>query len=108
MSNDPPEAVRTTVRHRASHRCERCEVPAPNGHLHHRRSRSVRDQHCHCACNLVWLCGTCHAWAHAHPWEAREAGWIVSRHVTEPTAVTLATIDGDRVLHCDGQFTVRF
>lgn len=55
-------------------------MPSPHGHWHHRRSRSVRDAHTHCACNGVWLCAVCHSWVHSHPNEARDAGLIVSRY----------------------------
>lgn len=107
MSNDPPERTRAMVRIRAHQRCERCLVPAAIGHIHHRRSRSVRDKHRHCCCNLVWLCPTCHAEVHAHPFEARADGWIVSRHIETPSAVPLITAIGERILHCTGGFTFR-
>lgn len=40
----------------------------------------MRDDHTHCPCNGVTLCGTCHKWVHDHPFEARALGLIVSRH----------------------------
>lgn len=78
-----PERSRFLVRSRDRSRCARCAVPAPNGEWHHRRSRSVRDSHTHCACNGVWLCSTCHRWAHANPTEAKATGFILPRSVTE-------------------------
>lgn len=61
----------------------RCRVQVFGTAWHHRRSRSVRDDHQHCPCNGITLCATCHAWVHAHPLDARRGGWIVSR--AEPT-----------------------
>jgi hypothetical protein len=60
-------------------RCVRCGMMTP-GHWHHRRSRSIRDDITHSPCNGINLCGTCHDWVHAHPFEARAQGWIVSRY----------------------------
>jgi hypothetical protein len=108
MGNDVPLSVRTSVRQRAHHRCERCQVPTPHGAIHHRRSRSVRDQHTHCQCNCVYLCHTCHRDVHAHPFNSSKDGWIVSRHVLEPTAVSLHSPTGEWVLDCTGGATYRF
>jgi 5-methylcytosine-specific restriction endonuclease McrA len=101
-SNQIPTKVRARVKVRARFRCERCGAPAPSGEVHHRRSRSVRDQHTHCCCVLVLLCGTCHRWVHAHPFEARTEGLIVSRFVDEPGTVPQVTAYGLRIYHCDG------
>lgn len=60
------------------------------------------DFHQHCACCLVFLCGSCHRWAHANPVRAREDGWIVSRYVAEPGTVTVKTKWGERRHLCDG------
>lgn len=69
---------------------------------HHRRSRSVRDEHTHCTCNGVTLCTTCHEWVHAHPFEAKTVGLIVSRH-KEPSRVPMDTSTyGPVLLNCDG------
>lgn len=38
------------------------------------------DRHQHAPCNGVTCCTVCHAWIHAHPFEARAEGWIVARH----------------------------
>jgi 5-methylcytosine-specific restriction protein A len=84
-----PAKSRNLVRERAHHRCERCLSPAPRGEWHHRRGRSVVDGHTHCPCNGVWLCRTCHSWAHTNPTEARKAGWIVSRWVAVPGTVPI-------------------
>ena len=108
MPNNPSDADRALVRSRARQRCERCLIPAPHGHLHHRRSRSVRDLHTHCPCNMVWLCGPCHVDVHGHPFNASRDGWIVSRHVTEPTALVVRPpFGGERVLCCDGGLVLR-
>ena len=108
MGKGVPLAVREAVRQRAHHRCERCLVPTPTGHVHHRRSRSVRDAHTHCECNLVLLCPVCHQDVHGHPFAASKDGWIVSRHVVEPTAVSLHSPTGEWILDCTGGATYRF
>lgn len=59
-------------------------MPTMLGQWHHRRSRSVRGDHRHCSCNGIWLCAACHSWVHAHPFEARAKGWIVTRTVDVP------------------------
>lgn len=64
----------------------------------------MHDQHTHCACNGVYLCNTCHAWAHAHPFDARRFGWIISRHVGEPTTVAVSSAWGERYHSCSGEF----
>jgi hypothetical protein len=79
VSSTPiPTKQREAVKSRDRNQCARCAGRGTQ--WHHRRSRSVRDQHTHCTCNGIWLCRTCHEWVHAHPFEARAKGWIVSRH----------------------------
>lgn len=104
MGNQIPDASRVSVRTRSHHRCERCGVPAPRGEWHHRRSRSVRNEHTHCACNGVWLCGTCHREVHANPVHARDTGFIVSRHIDLPGIVAVSTPWGDRLHDCGGGY----
>lgn len=62
-------------------------MPALAGQWHHRRSRRVRDKFRHSPCNGLWLCLDCHAWVHAHPLLARQSGWIVSQHESDPSSV---------------------
>lgn len=106
MGNAIPETSRVLVKNRDMHRCFRCGAPAGagRGEWHHRRSRSVRDEHRHAACNGVWLCGTCHRWVHAHPFEARGKGLIVSRYSATPCLVPVLSHFGWLVLACDGKF----
>lgn len=104
MSNPIPPLQREQVKRREVGRCFRCGGPAQRGHWHHRRSRSVPGQHQHCACNGVWLCGTCHEWAHAHPFEAKAEGIIVSRYVEEPGTVVAQAYYGPILLNCAGSF----
>jgi hypothetical protein len=76
--------------------CQRCGS-ARNLQRHHRRAKakggSAARPHTQCCCNGILLCGPyrssagCHAWAHAHPEEARAEGWIVSQSVDEPGSV---------------------
>lgn len=77
MSKRIPDQQRSVVKVRDNWRCVRCG--SKGSEWHHRRSRSVVDDHRHCACNGVWLCKACHDWTHAHPFEARALGLIVSR-----------------------------
>lgn len=77
-----PTSSRLAVKERSLGRCERCG--GPGAQWHHRRSRSVVEQHRHCPCNGIWMCPTCHAWAHRHPTLAQDEGLIVPRYVTSP------------------------
>lgn len=79
-NKDIPRTSRISVMRRAGMRCERCGTGTNPGHMHHRRSRSVRDLHVHCPCNLVLLCPTCHSGVHATPFSSRGEGFIVSRY----------------------------
>lgn len=72
---------------------------------HHRRKRSVKDRHQHCACNGVLLCRTCHTWAHAHPVEAKVAGFVVSQFEPEPSTVRAEGWFGRVTLWCDGTYS---
>jgi 5-methylcytosine-specific restriction protein A len=101
-----PQRSRDLVRSRERDRCARCQIPSPNGHWHHRRSRSVRDSHSHCPCNGVWLCSTCHTWAHSHPTEAREVGLILMRHQSPPGLSPFRTPTGWVLPDCEGGWTV--
>lgn len=97
-----PHQSRDAMKARSMGRCERCGMRANDAH--HRRSRSIRDKHTHCTCNLVHLCRTCHTWAHKHPWEARQMGFIVSRYA-EPLSAPFQRWDGALLQpDCDGAF----
>jgi len=95
----PPES-RTVVFEREHGLCARCFMPGAE--WHHRRSRRVRGVHRHCACNGVLLCRACHRWAHAHPSDAGETGWVVSMHEEHPAAVPQRRPDGWWITLCDG------
>jgi 5-methylcytosine-specific restriction protein A len=97
-----PAWARALVRSRCQGRCERCGSPAPHGHVHHRRTRSVRDLHTHSPENLLLLCGECHTWAHAYPVNARLTGFIVSTSVADPATIPVHTPWGPRLHHPDG------
>lgn len=97
--NPIPPLSRTLVKNREQERCARCGVLSPRGQWHHRRRRAVRDEHTHCPCNGVWLCITCHTWVHANPFMARQRGFIVSAHVSEPFGVPVATPWGESVAY---------
>lgn len=103
-----PDAY-ATVQVRDRFRCLRCGGMGAN--WHHRRSKSIRDQHTDCPCNGVWLCGSgsmgCHGWVHSHPLLARQQGWIVSRYMAEPSMVpVMSRVHGGVVLlDCEGDTT---
>lgn len=100
-----PAERRDQVEKRDRRQCVRCNVPTMSGEWHHRRSRSVRDDHRHCSCNGIYLCGACHRWVHANPFEARELGYIVSRHKM-PTIEPVFNIGpGWLLLDCEGGLT---
>jgi len=107
MGNQIPESSRTAVKVRDHWRCLRCGCPAPHGQWHHRRSRSVVDDHRHCTCNGIWLCPTCHRWVHAYPTEAMGGGFIVSRWEKQPGTVPVTTPFGERTNDCQGGFISR-
>lgn len=94
-----PSAARLVTAGRYGRRCARCR--GPGAETHHRRSRSVRDEHTHCPCNLVLLCSPCHRWAHSNPVEARANGFIVSRY-EEPVTIPVHTPWGIRHHDCRG------
>lgn len=50
---------------------------------------------------------TCHDWVHAHPVEAMENGWIVSRHCTNPlTEPVNHALFGRVLLDNDGGYSL--
>lgn len=104
MANPIPTRQRSLVKSREMSRCLRCGSPIITSECHHRRSKSVHDEHMHCPCNMVSLCGTCHRWVHAHPSEARRDGMIVSRHETTPGTVPVVAHFGALLLGCNGTF----
>lgn len=53
----------------------------------------------------MWLCKTCHTWAHAHPFEARGLGLIVTRYSAFPGEHPATTHFGEVLLNCEGMFT---
>ncbi len=72
-----PLLTREALRERANGRCERCrrrdyEVRCD---AHHRKLKSqggTDDLQ-----NLLYLCRSCHHWAHTHRDVARTEGWII-------------------------------
>ena len=77
-----PTKSRELVYKRDEGRCVRCSMTPSVKQWHHRRGRSVSDEHQHAPCNGVLMCPPCHAWVHKNPFEARGKGWIVARHLT--------------------------
>lgn len=97
-----PASSREAVKKRSLGRCERCG--GPGSQWHHRRSRSVVEEHRHDPCNGLWLCDTCHRWAHANPAWAMVEGLIVSRTNPTPGNIPVETLWGRVWLTCDGQY----
>lgn len=104
MASRIPDLARMSVRNRDFRRCVRCGLGMEIGQWHHRRGRAVVDVHQHCPCNGINLCLECHTYIHAHPFEARRMGWIVSRNNHEPGGVPVfAQQHGWVFLTCDGE-----
>lgn len=83
------------VRERDGAACFRCGCGGALD-LHHRQRRREGG---HGVSNLLSLCPLCHRWVHAHPVEARAAGWIVSVHEDkDPTQMPVRHFTGDQVL----------
>lgn len=99
---DIPPEQRALVEQRDRMRCAVCY--GPGSHWHHRRSRRVRADHRHCACNGLLLCRTCHSWAHANPDEAQAVGTVVSQWVDEPFLVPFRTTTGWWQVRCNGRY----
>lgn len=103
VASEIPTASRVLVRARDV-TCVRCNTVSGGMQWHHRRTRSVNDEHQHCACVGILLCATCHSWVHQHPAEARANGWIVSRFETQPYVVPFRRPPTAWVLpNCEGE-----
>lgn len=76
---DWPTSVRNAVHRRSGGRCEigidGCAGRAVQ--IHHRQRRMPGNSTLD---NALDVCTPCHNYAHAHPAEAIERGWIVSSH----------------------------
>ena len=95
-----PTAKRTQVGRRDRLTCVRCSMKG--NEWHHRRSRRVNDDHTHCACVGIMLCGTCHRWVHANPRDAEALGLIVSTFQRAPFTVPQRRRTGWFLASCDG------
>lgn len=98
--NPIPTRSREVVAERDRRYCVRCTGPGTD--LHHRRKRSVKDEHQHCPCNLVTLCRTCHSWAHSQPVLSGEQGLIVATWIDNPTDALVKAWWGWIRMECDG------
>lgn len=79
--------------------CERCGL---GGELqrHHRKLRSQLGDDSES--NLVEICPSCHAWAHANPEEAYATGWMVKSWDEPADVVPLQlTVNGREVPHAE-------
>lgn len=78
------------VRRRSRGRCEfrvRGVCTGKAVHFHHRKLRRHRD---HSPANLGHLCNPCHSYAHAHPTESYEKGWLL-KSTDDPAEVRWVT-----------------
>lgn len=80
-----PQNVRKAV-HERDKWCQRCGK-ASDLSIHHRQGRRCPDPHR--LSNVILLCGDgvrgCHGWAHAHPSDAYDSGFMVPRVGTAET-----------------------
>jgi hypothetical protein len=92
-----PTKAREVVDERDQRQCVRCGNPA--GHKHHRQRRREGG---HGYWNIISLCPSCHNWAHGHPAQASENGYIISVHESTPEAVPIKTFMGWVILTAAG------
>lgn len=93
--------VRRKVLARDLARCVGCGrgLDADTLQAHHRKARSGgRDDS---PANVISTCVRCHGWAHAHPREARDIGWIVPSW-GDPYTTPVQVRDGVWWLRPDG------
>jgi hypothetical protein len=95
---------RALVTGRDEGRCLRCLSYGVND-WHHRRTRSVADEHTHCPCNGVLLCRHDHSWAHLAVGQGRgiHEGLILSRHLDFPFDAPVRVMGQWYRLLCDGR-----
>lgn len=104
--------ARQVVMERSGWRCERC-LSLPVDAVHHRRPKGMGGTDVAWVeqpANLVALCRGCHEWVHAHPYEARQSGWLLSKWsgmadsspITDLSGVTVwLTDDGSRLTRAE-------
>lgn len=101
-----PDKARELVRERDHGQCVRCGCPAED--WHHRRSRRRKDEHTHCPCNGILLCGKgnldgCHGYVHARALVVRPEGLIIRAAVDFPSRVPFKMRGGLWMMpDCDG------
>ena len=90
-------------------RCVRCGKYLDAGSIHHRRMRSHKWPGLNLPSNLLTLCGSgvsgCHGWAHAHPAQAREDGFLVSAYDDHPETIPVHTWKGWMIPDNTGHWT---
>lgn len=103
------QQARLIIWERAGGHCEMTgcgRVISTDGmNAHHRRLRSAGGTDC--PCGLMALCALCHHQrVHAHPANARDHGWIISRFdKRDPSQVGMLLAAGFRFFTCDGLTT---
>ena len=96
-----PTKNREMVWERQNKQCARCG--GRGAEIHHRQRRREAG---HAVGILVGLCSTCHRWAHANPTAAKDAGYIISPHNDDPTAVPLRSFMGMVLFDNEGNVTM--
>lgn len=95
-----PTKNRELCRNRFRGQCARCGLPGTDVHHRQRRREAGHD-----VWNLVWLCRTCHSWAHANPDAAKSAGIIIPPWDTnEPHMMPIYTYAGYVVFDNEGGY----
>lgn len=84
-----PTKNRELCRDRFNGQCARCGMHGAQAHHRQRRREGG-----HAVGILVWLCPTCHAWAHSNPTDAQADGYIISVHEKDATTVPIRTFVG--------------
>lgn len=88
---------------RCHSRCEVCDrMLIGSAERHHRQRREVGGDR---YANLILIHPECHTWVHAHPYEAREKGWIVSAYA-DPLSVPVFSLGRWWVLDDEGSRTL--
>ena len=88
--NPIPTKARRIVKERDENRCQRCGGLGTD--IHHRQRRREGG---HEVGNLVLLCRLDHSWVHGNPAVARETGYIIPTHITDPTTIPFKLWTGE-------------
>lgn len=94
-----PTKNRNLARDRFNGQCARCGMHGAQ--CHHRQRRREGG---HAVGILVWLCPTCHAWAHANPKDACGDGFIIPTFIKDVNKVPIRTFMGTMTFDNEGGY----